>query len=44
MFSGINENLSLTITAVATMTVLLSTALLVAAMLLRQRAERLRGT
>jgi putative spermidine/putrescine transport system permease protein len=43
MFSGISENLSLTITAVATMTVLLSTALLVAAMLLRRRAERLRG-
>jgi putative spermidine/putrescine transport system permease protein len=44
MFSGINENLSLTITAIATMTVLLSTALLVAAMLLRQRGERLKAT
>ena len=40
MFSGINENLSLTITAVATMTVLLSTALLVAAMLLQRRSAR----
>jgi putative spermidine/putrescine transport system permease protein len=43
MFSGINENLSLTITAVATMMVLISTSVLLAAMLLRRRSERLRG-
>jgi putative spermidine/putrescine transport system permease protein len=43
MFSGIRELISPTITAAATVLVLLSTLLLVGAELLRRRSERLRG-
>ncbi|MFO1122103.1 MAG: ABC transporter permease [Hyphomicrobiales bacterium] len=43
MFSGIREMISPTITAAATVLVLLSTALLVTVELLRRRSERLRG-
>ncbi|BBK37534.1 ABC transporter permease [Allostella sp. ATCC 35155] len=42
MFSGINENISLTIAAAATMLVLLSVALMAAVEYLRRRGERLR--
>ncbi|MGE0724432.1 MAG: ABC transporter permease [Alphaproteobacteria bacterium] len=43
MFSGINENISLTIAAAATMLVALSIALMAAVEALRRRGERLRG-
>jgi len=43
MFSGIREMISPTITAAATVLVLISTAMLVTLELLRRRAERLRG-
>lgn len=43
MFAGIREQISPTITAAATVLVLLSTFLLVGAELLRRRSERLRG-
>ncbi len=43
MFSGIREMISPTITAAATVLVLISTALLVTVELLRRRSERLRG-
>lgn len=42
MFAGINDNISLTITAAGTLLVLLACLLLVAAELLRRRSERLR--
>lgn len=42
MFAGINENISLTIAAAATMLVLLSVALMAAVEYLRRRGERLR--
>lgn len=42
MFAGINDNISLTITAAGTLLVLLACLLLVAAELLRRRAERMR--
>ncbi len=43
MFSGIRENISPTILAVATLLVLISVALLTTVELLRRRTERLRG-
>jgi putative spermidine/putrescine transport system permease protein len=43
MFSGIREMISPTITAAATVLVLISTALLVTVELLRRRSEKLRG-
>jgi len=43
MFSGIREQVSPTITAAATILVILSTLLLVGAELMRRRSERLRG-
>ena len=43
MFSGIREQISPTILAVATLLVLLSIVLLTAIELLRRRSERLRG-
>ena len=43
-FSGIRENISPTITAVATILILFSVALLVALELLRRRNARMRGT
>jgi len=43
MFSGIREMISPTITAAATVLVLISTAMLVTLELLRRRSERLRG-
>ncbi len=43
MFSGIREMISPTITAAATVLVLISTAMLVTVELLRRRSERLRG-
>jgi putative spermidine/putrescine transport system permease protein len=43
MFSGIREMISPTITAAATVQVVLSIFLLVGAELLRRRSERLRG-
>lgn len=43
MFSGIRENISPTITAVATVMILVSVALLASLELLRRRNERLRG-
>jgi putative spermidine/putrescine transport system permease protein len=43
MFSGIREMISPTITAAATVLVLISTALLVTVEMLRRRTERLRG-
>jgi putative spermidine/putrescine transport system permease protein len=43
MFSGIRETISPTITAAATVLVLISTALLITVELLRRRSERLRG-
>lgn len=43
MFSGIRENISPTILAVATLLVLVSVALLMSIELLRRRTERLRG-
>jgi putative spermidine/putrescine transport system permease protein len=43
MFAGINDNISLTITAAGTLLVALSGVLLVVAEMLRRRAERLRG-
>lgn len=43
MFSGINENISLTITAAATLLILTSVALMACVELLRRRAARLRG-
>jgi putative spermidine/putrescine transport system permease protein len=43
MFAGIRENISPTIAAVATVTIVVSVLLLVAVELLRRRAERLRG-
>ncbi|BBK32309.1 putative spermidine/putrescine transport system permease protein [Stella humosa] len=42
MFAGINENISLTIAAAATMLVLMSVALMAAVEYLRRRGERLR--
>ena len=42
MFAGINDNISLTITAAGTLLVLLACLLLVTAELLRRRAERMR--
>ena len=42
MFAGINDNISLTITAAGTLLVLLACLLLVAAEALRRRAERMR--
>ncbi|UCG97362.1 MAG: ABC transporter permease [Burkholderiales bacterium] len=42
MFAGINDNISLTITAAGTLLVLLACLLLVAAELLRRRGERMR--
>ena len=44
MFSGIREQISPTILAVATLLILLSICLLVVVELLRRRSERLRGT
>lgn len=43
MFSGIREEISPTITAAATVLILLSTALLVTVEILRRRSEKLRG-
>jgi putative spermidine/putrescine transport system permease protein len=43
MFAGINDNISLTITAAGTLLVLLACVLLVVAEMLRRRAARLRG-
>jgi putative spermidine/putrescine transport system permease protein len=43
MFAGINDNISLTITAAGTLLVLLACLLLVVAELLRRRSQRLRG-
>jgi len=43
MFSGINDNISLTITAAATFLVLTSVVLMAAITALRRRAERLKG-
>ena len=43
MFSGIRENISPTIAAVATVMIVVSVLLLIAMELLRRRAERLRG-
>jgi putative spermidine/putrescine transport system permease protein len=43
MFSGINDNISLTITAAATLLIALSVALMVCVELLRRRSERLAG-
>ena len=43
MFSGIREEVSPTITAVATILILLAIVLLTAIELLRRRSERLRG-
>lgn len=42
MFAGINENISLTIAAAATMLVLMSVAMMAAVEYLRRRGERLR--
>ena len=42
MFAGINDNISLTITAAATMLIAISLVLMVAVGLLRRRSERLR--
>src|SRR5207244_11792931 len=42
MFSGINDNISLTITAAATMLIAISLVLMVAVDALRRRSERLR--
>lgn len=42
MFAGINDNISLTITAAGTLLVLLACLLLIVAEMLRRRAERLR--
>ena len=44
MFAGINDNISLTITAAGTLLVLLACLLLVAAEALRRRSERMRTT
>jgi putative spermidine/putrescine transport system permease protein len=41
MFAGINDNISLTITAAATMLIAISLLLMVAAGALRRRSERL---
>jgi putative spermidine/putrescine transport system permease protein len=43
MFSGIREMISPTITAAATVLVLISTAMLVTVEMLRRRSEKLRG-
>jgi putative spermidine/putrescine transport system permease protein len=43
MFAGINDNISLTITAAGTLLVVLAALLLLVAELLRRRSERLRG-
>jgi len=43
MFSGIRENIGPTITAVATLLIIISVLLMVAMELLRRRSERLRG-
>lgn len=43
MFSGINDNISLTITAAATLLIVISVALMVCVELLRRRSERLAG-
>ena len=43
MFSGIREMISPTITAAATVQVLLSVCLLIGVELMRRRSERLRG-
>jgi len=43
MFAGINDNLSLTITAAATLLVVLAVALMLTVAWLRRRGERLRG-
>jgi putative spermidine/putrescine transport system permease protein len=43
MFSGINENISLTITAAATLLIVMSVTLMVCVELLRRRSERLAG-
>jgi putative spermidine/putrescine transport system permease protein len=43
MFSGIRELISPTITAAASVLIVISTLLLVAVELLRRRSERLRG-
>jgi len=42
MFAGINDNISLTITAAATMLIAVSLVLMVAVGQLRRRSERLR--
>ena len=42
MFAGINDNISLTITAAATMLIAVSLLLMVAVDALRRRGERLR--
>jgi putative spermidine/putrescine transport system permease protein len=44
MFSGIRENISPTITAVATILVTISVVLMTTIELLRRRSERLRGS
>jgi putative spermidine/putrescine transport system permease protein len=43
MFSGINDNISLTITAAATLLIVLSVALMACVEMLRRRSERLAG-
>jgi putative spermidine/putrescine transport system permease protein len=43
MFSGINENISLTITAAATLLIVMSVTLMVCVEMLRRRSERLAG-
>jgi putative spermidine/putrescine transport system permease protein len=43
MFNGIRENINPTITAAATLLILVSIALLTSLELLRRRQERLRG-
>ena len=43
MFSGINDNISLTITAAATLLIAISLVLMVVVDVLRRRSERLRG-
>ncbi len=43
MFSGINDNISLTITAAATLLIVVSVLLMLGVEMLRRRAERLRG-
>jgi putative spermidine/putrescine transport system permease protein len=44
IFSGIRENISPTIAAVATILILISIALMASTEMLRRRSERLRGT